>query len=69
VSARSAVGSVHVRNCVGAAGCTVMGARRDRGAAPWGEPRPRLARDTGTPVLATTWDWGEDEGGPGMLRG
>jgi hypothetical protein len=34
-----------------AVGCTGRGAHRCRGATPWGEPHPRLARDTETPEL------------------
>jgi hypothetical protein len=39
----------------GVIGCTGRGARRGRGATPWGEPRPRLVHDVETPVR---WDAG-----------
>jgi hypothetical protein len=41
-----------------AVGCTGRGAHRNRGAAPRGEPHPRLARDTETPELGEN---GRDE--------
>jgi hypothetical protein len=42
----------------GAVGYTGRGAHRSRGATPWGEPHPRLARDTETPELGEN---GRDE--------
>jgi len=41
-----------------AVGCTGRGTHRSRGAAPRGEPHPRLARDTETPELGEN---GRDE--------
>jgi hypothetical protein len=34
-----------------AVGCTGRGAHQSRGTAPWGEPHPWLAHNTGTPEL------------------
>jgi hypothetical protein len=49
---RRAMGSAHMRTSrwAGPAGCTGRGARRCRGAAPWGEPRLWLVHDARTPV-------------------